>query len=241
MYSRHEISRGHTNSPSSRGARDGRQADETVLHGTAPTVQWTEHRANLSRFVFPASGGHSPAWYLRIRLSLAGDIELNPGPDPWRCFKCLRAGRTNHTPLKCPCGATSHRQRSCSGISRYDDYSSWRCPRCVPASSVSTVVGRPLNQNALLPAPTTTAQSSQLITSSTHCLKCDNFISEKIRVLACSSCKRPCHLKCSTLSRTAQRTFVARCTWKCDSCVDSQTRPTSNTILPPSRSKRLLR
>ena len=34
---------------------------------------------------------------------------------------------------------------------------------------------------------------------------------------------------------------MARCTWKCDSCVDSQTRPTSNTILPPSRSKRRLR
>ena len=62
-----------------------------------------------------------------------------------------------------------------------------------------------------------------------------------MRVLAGSCCKRLCHLKCSNLSHTAQKTFVARCRWKCDSYVDSQTRSTSNTYLPTSRSKRCLR
>ena len=228
------MAREHTNSPSSRRNCSTRHSSSSPVDGAS---------SNLSRFVFSATGDHSPALYLRIRLLLAGDIESNPGPPTWRCFKCFRDGRANLTPLICPCGATSHRQESFSGISRYADNTNWRCPRCT-TTTVATIVGRPVNQLAHLPAPTSSNHSSNqynLVTKSTHCLKCNKNIPASIRVLACCNCKRPCHLKesCSLLSRSAQKSFVARGTWLCNDCVDLQLQPCSSSSAQPTNRPKL--
>ena len=50
----------------------------------------------------------------------------------------------------------------CSGITKYADNTNWRCPRCALTSSVATIVGRPINRNALLPAPTTASTVSTI-------------------------------------------------------------------------------
>ena len=219
MYSRHEISRGHTNGPFSWGARNDPRIDESVQHGTAPVQVRTECRANFHRYVFPASGVQSPAWLLRL-IILAGDIELNPGPPTWKCFRCFTVGRSNQSPLICSCGVTSHQQYQCSGVKRSQLNANWCCPRCTSQGTSSTA-GTSVTRSAQPPAPTPAAQPSSHspATSSTRCLKCNKTIPARIRKLACQRCHRPCHLQCSSLSRGAQRAFISTGTWHCDACV----------------------
>ncbi len=77
--------------------------------------------------VFSLRGDASPA-VVFLLLLLAGDIELNPGPNCYTCRKIIRRGMDS---LQCQvnsCANGSHKQLSCSGFHRSQLTHPWRCP-----------------------------------------------------------------------------------------------------------------
>ncbi len=77
--------------------------------------------------VFSLRGDASPA-VVSLLLLLAGDIELNPGPNCYACRKIIRRGMDS---LQCQfnsCANGSHKQLSCSGFHRSKLTHPWRCP-----------------------------------------------------------------------------------------------------------------
>ncbi len=112
---------------------------------------------------------------------LAGDIELNPGPN---CYTCRKPIRLEMDYLQCPstsCTNGSHKQLCCSGCHRSQLTSSWRC---APNGG---------------PGPPHRAS-----TTSTICDSCQQPIRAGIRPLTCATpdCPRLVHSarRCSGLS-----------------------------------------
>ncbi len=77
--------------------------------------------------VFSLRGGAYPA-VVSLLLLLAGDIELNPGPN---CFTCRKPIRRGMDYLQCQansCTNGSHKQLRCSGFHWSQLTNFWRCP-----------------------------------------------------------------------------------------------------------------
>ena len=160
--------------------------------------------SSAQRFGFLGEGSIRPA--NASLLLQAGDIELNPGPS---CFKCGLTIGTGRPFLSCTlCGVISHKQQSCSGVSRYLMGQQWTCPQH------SCATDRPEGEQ------NSTACGRQAVepfraSEGDQCDHCGMKLRARVAALTCAvpSCNAHCHKKetCSRINKYA----INNLEWKC--------------------------
>ena len=189
----------------------------TAAHRGTPPFRLSQAcgHANLSstaQSVFFQGGSRPPVYCFRFQplkagklllrvsrkalLSLAGDVESNPGP-PTICDSCGATIKANQISkaVQCnqeDCGAKTHKLCKASGISRYAHNPSWTC---------RTHRGEnPLNSSAPLPAP---AENAKVRCLNPSCKRIIAKPSAGQSWLRCTQCGRCCHKKpeCCRMSR----------------------------------------
>ena len=138
---------------------------------------------------FLKKGSAKPA-YAPLLLVLAGDIELNPGPE---CHKCKKPIGEDRPHFKCKlCRNITHKQQKCSGLSRYSRSQEWTC--------------HAHGEHPEDPDPTYLSKRGD------KCSVCNEPLRVGTPALQCTakSCKQTCHKKqdCSTISRYSKEQWM---------------------------------
>ena len=199
-------------------------------------------------FIGNGGQGLSPDPDLRSLITLAGDIELNPGPTD-RCTVCNGVIRRGTNPLTCAkgCGKSCHIKEQCSGIKyRCIRDTQWVCSQNCSGSPTPTAPPFPLAQvtsgatpppnrgedtpiaspgsqlrDPLAATPRASLVSQSVSTGLGKCLACRNRLRRQALPLFCSSCQSGIHLSCSGLARKEFDRWAESGRWVCALCSSS--------------------